>query len=305
MPKPSPVRDPLLQSLEEQVLKICEAQPDGVSNGQIFSQIKDDIKPNIRAAVYNKLLTKGRLRIAQRKAAKPDGTPAAPEIIYQFVSRSEASKFRGLDATDRLAYEVVAKSGSQGVTKRDVRMRINMHNAAEVTAVIDRLLQRKLIKEIKSVQGKRRIFYIIAELEVSAEHTGGPWYNDEQEYDTEFIDVMYQMVLAFMRRHPFVTVEQVTEYIASMKVSNEELKKTDLGKLMNTMLYDGAIEEYKSRDDENTVAFRVVNMTPAANHLTVVPCGTCPVFKACEPGGVISPESCPYMSEWLKESVDW
>jgi DNA-directed RNA polymerase III subunit RPC6 len=38
------------------------------------------------------------------------------------------------------------------------------------------------------------------------------------------------------------------------------------------------------------------------NHLTDTPCGICPVIRQCSDGGVISPTTCQYMSEWLKSS---
>lgn len=46
------------------------------------------------------------------------------------------------------------------------------------------------------------------------------------------------------------------------------------------------------------------NLTSAApvigDALTLVPCGSCPVQAQCVPGGLISPETCVYMSHWLQ-----
>jgi hypothetical protein len=36
-----------------------------------------------------------------------------------------------------------------------------------------------------------------------------------------------------------------------------------------------------------------------ADHLSAVPCGTCPVAASCKPGGLVSPETCVYISHWL------
>ena len=35
--------------------------------------------------------------------------------------------------------------------------------------------------------------------------------------------------------------------------------------------------------------------------LSYVPCGICPVYQECEPGGLISPEKCPYMDRWIRD----
>lgn len=302
MPKPA-AQDPLLQSLEEQVLQISRQFPQGATNDEIFSRIPGDIKPANRTAAYNKLLSKGRLRIAKRQATGPDGTKR-DDIIYQFVSAEDAAKFRGLDATDRLIYDCVSRSAQNGVTKRDIRFRTNVQNGTEIKQTVDRLLQRGLIKEVKSIQGANKRVYIVSELDPSTQHTGGPWYNDDQEYDTEFIDAMYAQVLAFLKRHSQVTVEQVTHYVDEIKISNEKLSVAHMRSLITTMLYDGAIEECEG-PDENGEYYKLVPDTPSVNHLTSIPCAWCPVFKSCVPGGVISPEKCLYMTEWLKESINW
>lgn len=295
-------RDPLLQTLEEQVLKVLQNSPQGLTNNQIFSQVSPDVKANIRAAIYNKLLAKGRLQLANRQVTSDDGKPKT-EVVYQFVSAEEAAKFKGLDASDRMVYDVIRAAKENGVGRNDVKYRTNIQNGAELRQILDKLIQRKLIKEIKSIQGSKKRVFILSELDPSPQLTGGPWYNDEQEFDTEFIDAVYSQVHAFVKRKPYVSVDQVTNYIADIKLSNETLSQDDIRKLMRTMLYDGVIEEF--RVAEEIECFRLSTGAPSANQLTSVPCGTCPVFKSCVPGGVISPERCVYMTEWLKSCSDW
>lgn len=304
MPKASvvPKREPLAHPLEEQILTILKASPQGLSNNQIFDQIPSQVAPNIRAAAYNKLLAKGRLRLAKRQIPGATGKSAS-EVIYQFVSAEEAIKFRGLDGADRMVYDVIRAAKEDGISRNDIKYRTNIQNGAELRQILDKLLQRKLVKEIKSVQGSKKSVYILSELDPSPQLTGGPWYNDEQEFDTEFIDAVYNQVHAYMKKRPYVSVEQVTNYISDIKLSNETLTQDNVRQLMRTMLYDGIIEEFKVA--EGVKCFRVSGNTPSANQLTSVPCGTCPIFKSCVPGGVISPERCVYMTEWLKSCVDW
>jgi hypothetical protein len=38
----------------------------------------------------------------------------------------------------------------------------------------------------------------------------------------------------------------------------------------------------------------------AADHVASTPCGVCPVAAKCEPGGLISPTSCIYISQWME-----
>ncbi|KAK1150034.1 34-kDa subunit of RNA polymerase III (C) [Aspergillus melleus] len=39
------------------------------------------------------------------------------------------------------------------------------------------------------------------------------------------------------------------------------------------------------------------------NGMTEAPCGHCPVFKLCAPGGAVSPESCEYFDPWLEKAL--
>ena len=45
------------------------------------------------------------------------------------------------------------------------------------------------------------------------------------------------------------------------------------------------------------------NMNPP-DHLTEVPCGVCPVISQCTEGGVISPITCVYLTQWLDMSPE-
>lgn len=294
--------DPMLQALQASILRICELKPEGISDVDILAQLGTDVKPRLRSSAYNELLKAGRLRLAS-KFIGPEGQKKKT-VVYQWVSAGDAEKFKGLDASEVMTYDLIQKAGHNGVTKREIKYKTNIQNTTELKQIVDRLLSRALIKEIKSVQGTNKKVYIVSELEPSTLHTGGPWYNDEQEFDNEFIEVIYGQVLSYVKSLDFVTVEQVTNYVAEIKVSNEELSQKDIRALMMTMLYDTVIEECQGEGREGEY-FRHVLSTPAVNHLSPVPCGSCPLFHDCTPGGVISPQTCVYMTEWLKETTDW
>lgn len=295
--------DPLLRNLESAILRVCETHPPGLTDAELVRKLDGDVKPQLRIKAYNKLLKDGRLRLAER--FKGTGAQRKKEVLYQWVSDQDAVKFRGLDASDRMVYDLIQRAGQNGVTKRDMKIRTNIQNNSELKQIVERLTTRGLVKEIKSVQGANKRVYIISELEPSTTHTGGAWYNDEQEFDNEFIDAIYSQVLKFAKTIAFVTVEQVTSYVAELKISNETLSQQDIGTLMWTMTYDGTLEECEGHGDGKEY-FRKAQAASAVNQLSVVPCGKCPVFHDCVPGGVISPQNCVYMTEWLKEvELDW
>lgn len=294
----------MMQALENGILDACKAASSALSDADIQAALKIDVKPTLRLNAYNKLLSKGRLSLGQR----PDpNDPTRRIVVYTWVSAKEAKKFHGLDSSDRLVYETVKKSGQDGVTRREIKFRSNIQNASEVKQIVERLMNRGLIKEIKSVQGANKRVYILSELDPSQAHTGGPWYNDEKEFDSQFIEAIYAHSLAFMKRQQYVTVDQVANYVAESKLSNEELSQNDIHQLMSTMLYDGVIEFCKGPSDDSNSSkyYRHRVPTPAINHLGSIPCGSCPLISDCSPDGVISPRTCVYMTSWLKLASDW
>lgn len=288
------------ERIETLVLDVCEPAPNGLTDKQVVEKLGVSISPQARALAYNRLLKRGRLVLAHREIK---GKKA---VLYMWQSAKRASRLRDLDSSERMVLSIVERSQETGVSKNDVKYKTNIQ-LQELKLILDRLVRRNLIKEISSVQGSKRKIYISADVEASTAHTGGPWYNAAQEFDQEFIGILYSYVLAFVGEMEYVTPEQVTSYVAETKISKEDLLVADIRNLMSTMLYDGQIElcAGPAEADASTEHYRRVRVTPAVNHLASLPCGPCPVFNECTPGGVISPTTCVYMDGWLKSVTDW
>jgi DNA-directed RNA polymerase III subunit RPC6 len=102
----------------------------------------------------------------------------------------------------------------------------------------------------------------------------------------------------------------------------------DIIQLLKNLEYDGQIERMRNPLDPSKLAYRSVRRgtlqgtKPSTvgfehgllginekdigtgegpgNGFTSIPCGRCEVFQRCRPGGVVSPEGCRYMAEWLQ-----
>lgn len=296
---PAGGRDKLSQ-LERDVLRICNASENGLTDAEVRSQLPDTVTPHNRLEAYNNLLSRGRIQVVER----PVGADGRRVVVYKWVSAEDAQRLAGLNAAERMVYELIAKSKENGQTKRDLRVKTNIHNNSEFKAIIERLTFRKLIKEIKSIKSSNKRVYIVAELEASQSHTGGPWYGDDQEFDQEFIHAMYEFVLAFISERDAVTVEEVAERISISGLSNETLTEDDVSKLMMTMLQDNQIEICKG-DEIRHQYFRKTRPLPSVRMHMAQPCFKCPVKRHCTPGGVISPSNCVYMDDWIRSCYDW
>jgi len=68
---------------------------------------------------------------------------------------------------------------------------------------------------------------------------------------------------------------------------------------------DAADDDDEDEEDEGEEGaagrpYVVVRPSLSVDHLSEIPCGPCPVQAQCEPGGVISPETCVYFTKWLE-----
>ena len=90
----------------------------------------------------------------------------------------------------------------------------------------------------------------------------------------------------------------------------------DIGLIVSTLVFDGRLDQVASsssaggKDEDGEEMMQgggseeryrpALSSIPSTTPLTSVPCGTCPVSKDCHPGGVISPSTCVYMTQWLQ-----
>ena len=75
--------------------------------------------------------------------------------------------------------------------------------------------------------------------------------------------------------------------------------------ILETLIYDGKVEKSVIACAESSSASGQMNIYRSVEPLVPVspvmhtPCGICPVFNSCHPGGAISPQTCIYMKDWL------
>ncbi len=193
---------------------------------------------------------------------------------------------------------------NQGIWTKDLKMKSNLQQI-QVTKILKTLESRQLIKAVKTVANKNRKVYMLYELEPSAELTGGAWYT-ENEFDSEFIEVLRQQCLRFIVGRGKVTLEQMVEFVASTNISTVALGGQEVRQVIQTLVYDGKVDQQEN-DGPSLPGFRAGTVyykpttlgIPDTSHFTSAPCGVCPVFGECHEGGVISPSTCVYFQQWL------
>ena len=114
------------------------------------------------------------------------------------------SKTKGFEREEKLVYQIVEDSGNKGIWIRDIRIRSNLPNT-QISKILKTLESKKLIKSVKSVQASKRRVYMLYDLTPDESLTGGAWYSD-QDFESEFVDVLNQKCLHFLQQKVRSTV---------------------------------------------------------------------------------------------------
>lgn len=168
----------------------------------------------------------------------------------------------------------------------------------QITKILKELETRTLVKAIKPVNQPSKKFYMLYDLEPAREITGGAWYTD-QDYDSEFIQVLQTQCFKFIKQEGDPTLEDVSTFIHDKGISRVQLRDEDVMMILNTLEYDGQIEKIDSPDGEDRFRQALLAI-PETSAFTSIPCGVCSVFNECTPDGPISPATCVYFQQWLE-----
>jgi DNA-directed RNA polymerase III subunit RPC6 len=297
---------------ETAILEQCKLHPEGIPDVDLAAKISH-IPVTDRAVAINRLLSQRKLQIFK------DGDA----LVYKEVKQDEAVKFKGLSSEDLLVYQIIQQSGNTGIWTKELKQKSNLPQT-QIGKIFKSLEARKLIKAVKHVAQQNRKVYMLYELEPSREITGGAWYT-EHEYDAEFIHVLREQCVKFILARGKVTLEDVCDFVKQTKLSHVDLGQEEVLQIVNTLVYDGKVDAHeeleldKERDPDDPagehggdddddldymenviVVYRPASLPiPESSAFTAVPCGVCPVFQECAPGGLVSPETCQYMKDWL------
>ncbi|KAI9925728.1 hypothetical protein ASPWEDRAFT_42390 [Aspergillus wentii DTO 134E9] len=118
----------------------------------------------------------------------------------------------------------------------------------------------------------------------------------------------------------YPTVAMITAAVNESGITPVRLGEESIIQLLEMLCYDNKLialnngEFYKSVKNPEAVKARQARKPEGAddaeearklvkNGMTEAPCGQCPVFKLCAPGGAVSPESCEYFDPWLEKAL--
>ncbi|KAM5309266.1 LOW QUALITY PROTEIN: DNA-directed RNA polymerase III subunit RPC6-like [Glossophaga mutica] len=262
--------------VENRTIELCHQFPHGITD-QVIQNEMPHIEAQQWAVAIDRLLSMGQLDLLRSNTG----------LLYRIKDSQNAGKMKGSDNQEKLVYQIIEDAGNKGIWSRDIRYKSNLP-LTEINKILKNLESKKLIKAVKSVAASKKKVYMLYNLQPDQSVTGGAWYRLDQDFESEFVEVLNQQCFKFLQ-------------------TKVELSMEDIEAILNTLIYDGKVEMTIIAAKEATVGsvdghrklYRAVNPIIPPTGLVRAPCGLCPVFDDCHEGG-ISPSNCIYMTERLE-----
>lgn len=288
------------EDLRTQLVELLGKASDGMFDSDLKAHFGEEGFSAL-APILNEFLQQSRITIAKLDRG----------ILFRLVEEEIAEKLQGLSPEMMMVYEEIKNAGNNGIWNRDIKTNTNVQQAP-LGKALKELEKRMLIKAVKSIHQKTKKIWMLFHLEPSVDITGGPWYTDN-EFDHEFVDLIAgaverQIRDAWDRDGRPTSLQMVDKYIKNSGVSREQLTTEQIRQVLDRLKFDARIEiitipagKRKQFMDPGPYYRSLRTTVTHYDRFTSVPCGVCPVFAQCAPGGVISPESCVYFEDWWQD----
>ncbi|XP_029659439.1 probable DNA-directed RNA polymerase III subunit RPC6 [Formica exsecta] len=286
-------------TIEQKIITLAQGKPKGISDKDLAIEMPD-LQPVQRAQIINKLLSQGYFDLYKQ----------AGVLSYRLKDPTKIAK--GADNEEKIVYRIIEEAGNKGIWTRDIRFKSNLMHT-QLKKILKSLETKKFIKVVKSVAASKKKVYMLYNLEPDESVTGGAWYQD-QDFETEFVDVLNQQCYRFLeqkrektknsnigpiaaRNLTFASSKDVWKFISDLGISKVKLSVTNMEMILNTLVYDGKVERILAGDGSNL--YRAIQPLVTSPGLIRTPCGMCPVRKQCFDDGPVTSIKCQYIREWL------
>ncbi|KAL1461926.1 hypothetical protein WDU94_013788 [Cyamophila willieti] len=292
--------------LQRVLAEIKAGGSEGITDDVIQQKIPD-LTVEKRLQIFNKLIAQGLLDIFHK----------GETLLYKVKDPVINEKLKDSDNEEKVVYKIIEEAGNKGIWMRDIRFKSNLM-PTQLNKILKQLETKKIIKAVKSVAASKKKVYMLYDLEPDRSLTGGTWYQD-QDFEVEFVDVLNQQCYRFLQlkkektannqngpqvaqRLACATPKEVRKFITDLGISKVELSEEDIRTILETLLFDGKIEQINNID--GSVMYRAVTPYIAVAGISTSPCGVCPVFKNCSFQSTVNPSKCDYLTDWLKQNPD-
>jgi len=290
---------------DTRLLQLLAQNPEGCTDNMLQQKMKMEKKDLVTS--INKLIKMGKLEL------KTQGSI----LIYLLRDVSSTPSTKGMGQEEKIVYKIIEESGNKGIWVKEIRTRSNLQ-LTQLNKVLKSLESKKSIKSVKPVTDSKKKVYMLFDIKPDSSLTGGAWYS-ENDFETEFVDILGRQTLTFLQRQrshadvqhtdPLAAqrammcdIKQVKNFISQLGISKVELEDEEVKQILESLVFDGfAVRLHTLGEGGKKVTFyRAIKNQPLTSGISRVPCGVCSIISQCISGGLVSPQTCNYMKEWLE-----
>lgn len=204
------------------IISLAQARPKGISDKDLANEMPD-LQPAQRAQVINNLLSQGYFDLFKQRGS----------LVYRLKDPTKVAK--GADNEEKIVYKIIEEAGNKGIWIRDIRQKSNFISETQLKKTLKSLETKKFIKEVKSVAASKKKVYMLYNLEPDESISGGAWYGQDQDFESEFVDVLNQQCYRFLeqkrdkmknicdplaaRNATFASSKEVLKFISDLGIS--------------------------------------------------------------------------------------
>jgi DNA-directed RNA polymerase III subunit RPC6 len=224
-----------------------------------------------------------------------------------------------------LVLSVVRAAGASGIDQNGIQARTKVPKA-DITKALNGYIQQQAIRETRCFTNKAKKLYIAAEFEPSNEVTGGTFYTETRDLDTQLIDLARQRITNYVKSVGSSNVLRLKNMLDSdSRIAQRRMALREVGIVARTLHLDGVLKRARAvagdsdahdlggrtytlareRPDVSSLGARANRMgTDHDAWAALYPCTSCPQLNVCQKNGVITPLTCAYLRDWLTVEAD-
>ena len=209
------------------------------------------------------------------------------EVVFDRLSSEQSKTLQSLTPEEALVLMHVRESGNVGIWNQDLKRKTDL-STAKVNSSLKSLELKKLVKTVKSVQHKKRMMWMLSELQPSEETAGNSIMQEHEDFDSEMLQKMISYTKACLQTQP-AGIRPITEYLR--KKTGLSLSEKNVQSVLSMM------ESFNQVERTDTGLFRAISWT--VPEPPPLPCLLCPLARECHASGLINPKTCDYLTAWL------
>jgi DNA-directed RNA polymerase III subunit RPC6 len=299
----------------DKIIILLKDNPEGVSINKITTEIPfkdEEIVNNL-----NLLIENNRISVFDN--------PLDGQAMFKYRSEKEVLKFRDLLKEDIAVYEIIIQSSNKGISTNEIKNKIRIDNTTYINKILNKLVKKYLIKSVKLHNTKNKKIWIGYDIEPSEEITGGLWYNENQEFNSNLVNVLTEKCYERICSQKYTSQKELLLFLKSTNLTNKqnEINEDNVQTILNILIFDNKIEPIfpesliynvtnkyslllsKNEDILNNIKYKKSNNYNANCIFDSIPCFICPVFKECESSNIVNPIECPHLKQFMEEPFNF